>query len=372
MATRLANCTQMKAAGFSGGKAVCPACKQNTFVPYLDERTGEFVDAKIFGRCDRVNNCEYHEYPKDYFTKNGNGARKASQTVTNIIPFTRPPAYVNRLPYSYVTKSLATPESDCNFISYLNTIFDKTVTQFLIDKYLLGVDKHGDVIFWQVDINGEVRSGKTIPYKPDGKRKRKKDGETEYELGWVHKKAKDENKALLYPNYKLEQCLYGEHLLSEAPTDAPILIFESEKTAVVASVYAPFYFRNAICLATGGLELLNAAKLEVLRGREITICPDKGKTNEWNKKLKNSGLRYKIKEFGKEEGNDFVDFLESEKALDEKGKALTLTDNLYTWPDGEVFDGFARNPIYIDFKYYKHHIINKEAPNADTVGALYS
>lgn len=372
MATKLTEFDAMKAKGFSRGKAICPRCKQQTFVPYLDERTGEFVDANVFGRCDRQDNCAYHEkVPFGYF-KNGNGASKTAR-----IPFVNhkqppaPNAPARRLPYAYVTKSLARDNSKCNFINYLINIFDKDVANYLINKYKLGVDKHDDVIFWQVDINGEVRSGKTMPYRPDGKRKKKERDKVEFELGWVHKKAKDTSGALLYPNYKPEQCLFGEHLLNENP-ESPVIIVESEKTAVVASVYAPFYFRNAICLATGGLELLNAAKLEVLRGREITICPDKGKTNEWNKKLKNSGLRYKIKEFGKEEGNDFVDFLESEKAFDENGKALTLTDNLYTWPDGEVFDGFARNPIYINFKYFNHHIKNNEAPNADTVGALYS
>ena len=362
--TKLMSYAQMQAAGFSGGKAVCPKCGQKTFVLYINEHndTVTFFPSE-FGVCDRQENCQYNEYPTDYF-KNGDGARKASQTVNNVIQFTRPPAYVSRLPYDEVNKSLATPESECNFISYLNDIFDKDVTQFLIDKYKLGVDYYKDVIFYQIDANGEVRGGKTIPYRPDGKRKKKDKGETLFEIGWLHTKLKDKNGALLYPNYKLEQCLFGEHLLREN-LDTPILIFESEKSAVVASVYAPFYFRNAICLATGGLELLNAAKLEVLRGRKITICPDGGETDKWNKKLKNSGLRYKIKEFSQSKGKDFVDTLEFEK-----GKALTLHDNLYYWPDGEVFDAFARNAIYLDFKHFNHHK-NNEAPNVLQAAGLH-
>ena len=349
---RLAEYTQMQAAGFPSGKAICPKCEQKTFVPYFDTRTGEFIDVKIFGRCDRQDNCQYHEkVPFGYF-KNGNGARKASQTVNNVIQFTRPPAYINRLPYEYVTKSLARDNSKCNFINYLIKIFDKDVANYLINKYKLGVDSYDDVIFWQVDINGEVRSGKTIPYWPEGKRKKKP--ETDFEVGFIHKKAKDKSGALLYPNYKSEQCLFGEHLLSENP-DAPILIFESEKAAVIASVYAPFYFDDAICLATGGVELLSAEKLEVLAGREICLAPDAGVTS-WAEKFPDIPVWDLLD--GEKEGSDFVDYI----LKDTDGKALTLEDNLYHWPNGEVLDDFARNAIYLNFKHFNHHK-NNEAPN---------
>ena len=374
MAVELEKYDAMQAKGFISGKMICPACKQKTFVPYTDERTGEFIDANLYGMCDRKNNCEYHvKVPFGYF-KNGEGARRASPTVNNIIPFTRPPAYVNRLPYEYVTKSLARDNSKCNFINYLIKIFDIDVAKHLVDKYLLGVDKWNDVIFWQIDENGEVRSGKTIPYWPEGKRKKKP--ETDFEVGFIHKKAKDKSGALLYPNYKSEQCLYGEHLLNEAPPDAPVIIVESEKTAIIASVYAPFYFRGAVCLATGGENGLSKEKLKVLAGREVLVWPDAGFLESWKEKVKSFKFE-NITESdfiddleGEPKNSDFVDFLE----FDENGKALTIIDNLYTWTDGgEIIDEllpFARNPIYFDFKYYLHKI--NKAPNVSTAsGALY-
>jgi hypothetical protein len=62
--------------------------------------------------------------------------------------------------------------------------------------------------------------------------------------------------------------LFGEHLLIDKTK--PVAIVESEKTAVIASVYLPQF----IWVAVGSLTNLNAEKCNVLKGRTVTLFPD--------------------------------------------------------------------------------------------------
>lgn len=44
-------------------KHICPRCNKKRFVKYIDTDTGLYVGNE-FGRCDRENNCQYHNIPK--------------------------------------------------------------------------------------------------------------------------------------------------------------------------------------------------------------------------------------------------------------------------------------------------------------------
>ncbi len=80
--------------------------------------------------------------------------------------------------------------------------------------------------------------------------------------------------------FKLEQCLFGEHLLDKYP-DAPVGIVEAEKTALVARLLVP----SVLWLAVGGLGELKLSKLLPLAGRHVTLWPDLGKGfEEWSAK----------------------------------------------------------------------------------------
>lgn len=63
-------------------------------------------------------------------------------------------------------------------------------------------------------------------------------------------------------------CLFGEHLLKN--NTKPIILVESEKTAVVASIVLPHY----TWLAYVGINGLTAGKLKVLARKSIIIIPD--------------------------------------------------------------------------------------------------
>ena len=60
---------------------------------------------------------------------------------------------------------------------------------------------------------------------------------------WVHN-------LKLFEDFHLKQCLFGEHLLDG--NNGPVAIVESEKTAIIASMF----FQDAVWLATGGLNNL--------------------------------------------------------------------------------------------------------------------
>jgi hypothetical protein len=69
-------------------------------------------------------------------------------------------------------------------------------------------------------------------------------------------------------------CLYGEWQLTQWK-DAVVCLVESEKTAVIASLYMPtFQGRKAIWLACGGVNGLTDYKVKVLKNRDVIMVAD--------------------------------------------------------------------------------------------------
>lgn len=93
-------------------------------------------------------------------------------------------------------------------------------------------------------------------------------------LSWAHK-------ALGMKDYNLNQCLFGEHLLRQYP-EKPVALVESEKTALICSVYLPKY----VWLATGGLSFLARERCQVLKGRKVMLFPDLNGYGDWSQKAK--------------------------------------------------------------------------------------
>lgn len=96
---------------------------------------------------------------------------------------------------------------------------------------------------------------------------------------WVHTNLKAAH--LLPPEWRLTQCLFGEHLLQDK-VNANVALVESEKTAVICSLLLPEY----IWLATGGKSQFND-RLMVLKGRKVTAFPDIDGYDEWRKRAQN-------------------------------------------------------------------------------------
>lgn len=94
---------------------------------------------------------------------------------------------------------------------------------------------------------------------------------------WVHSLMKQSGH--LQRDWKLTQCLFGEHLLLENP-GMPVALVESEKTAVICAGLMPRY----LWLAIGGKSCIND-RLLVLKGRKIIAFPDIDGFREWTEKL---------------------------------------------------------------------------------------
>jgi hypothetical protein len=250
----------------------CPNCqhKEKTFSRYIDTQTGKHVAPSV-GRCNRESNCGYHYTPKQYFQDN-------NISFSTLLPklYTKPTVVTPQKPASFIPidifkASLKNHESN-HFITFLIDLFGIEVTRGLISRYFIGTSKfwQGATVFWQIDLSGKVRTGKIMLYSPTtGKRIK----EPFNHINWVHT-------VLKMPEFELRQCFFGEHLLQEKTR--PVAIVESEKTAIIASVY----FSQFIWLAVGSINNLKAEICKVLAGRKVTLFPDLNGFEKWNSKAK--------------------------------------------------------------------------------------
>ena len=247
----------------------CPQCQKNRiFILYIDTETNEPISIEV-GRCNREVKCGYHYTPKQYFQDKNisvdaykNNTYKF-QNKKNIIIEQKSTSYITNEVFN---QSLQQYKNN-HFVIYLNKIFGKEITNKLIETYFIGTSKHfnGATVFWQIDNSGKIRTGKIIQYNSTtGKRSK---------LYWVHT-------AIKQPDFNLKQCLFGEHLLKYEPSKI-VAIVESEKTAIISSIY----FSQFIWLACGSLNGLNIEKCKILKDRKVILFPDIKGFDKWNKKI---------------------------------------------------------------------------------------
>ena len=267
-----------KYAGISS-RHTCPSCGgKRCFTLYVDE-AGELL-AENVGRCDHESSCGYHYSPKDYFRDHPEADDEdwretepewLKKALERRKQERKPLCY---LPAELVVKSVR-PDIVSSFTLFLLRLFDDQTVVRLVNDYRLGVTKAGDVIFFQIDKDGNCRTGKIMKYDPETGH-RIKDEQTKGRITWAHSLLKYANS--LPRDWQLTQCLFGEHLLEEHP-DKPVALVESEKTAVICAAMMPEY----IWLATGGKSQFNE-RLNVLQGRDIIAFPDVDGFDTWTEK----------------------------------------------------------------------------------------
>lgn len=329
----------------SSKKNVCPNCNKNTFVYYVDTAKGEYLPTD-FGRCDREQNCGYHKAPAKgkkayliHFIKLKSISVKASKLVDvngviSIVPNSQiletnknncwlTEWYLKTSNVNYTSneskyfiadnvsiinevKAIEQPEpitpsyhssllQDKIIKEYNSQKYDDNLTTFLLNNftvdevqtatqnyYLTGTNYYWNntTIFWQIDERVQIRGAKIMLYnKHTGKRKKKPYNH----INWLHNAIKE-------PEFNLKQCLFGLHLITE-DYQKEIAIVESEKTAVIMSIYLPQY----IWLATGSKSNFKLELLKPIKNRNCIAFPDKGEFNNWNNKAKElQALGYKI------------------------------------------------------------------------------
>lgn len=242
----------------SSKKFLCPKCHKRTFVKYIETETGNYLNDE-FGRCDRETNCGFHSNPKGDF--------KNTFEVKYIPP--PEPSFHN---YDLVSQSGRNYKQN-NFVQFLKTIFSDDEVKSVILKYLIGTSKkwNGATTFWQIDNNEKVRHGKIMLFNSaTGKRIKNKDGRS---------LINSVRSVLKLENFNLYQCLFGLHLVNETNTKT-IGLVESEKTAVIMSLFKPDY----VWLATGSKGGLKYDFLKPIKDFKIIAFPDKSEYNYWLQK----------------------------------------------------------------------------------------
>jgi uncharacterized protein DUF6371/zinc ribbon protein/uncharacterized protein DUF6965 len=283
----------------------CPGCqkREKTFSRYIDTQTGKYIDTSV-GRCNRESNCGYHYTPKQYFQDNNISFNTSLPKL-----YSKPKAVTLQQPGSFIPlelfkASLQSYESN-HLIMYLIYLFGIEVARNLISRYFIATSKYwkGATVFWQIDISGKVRTGKIMLYNPtSGKRVK----EPFSHINWAHA-------VLKIPEFELRQCLFGEHLLRDKTK--PVAIVESEKTAIIASVYFPQF----IWLAVGSINNLKSEICKVLVGRTVILFPDLNGFKKWSDRAEelshlanfnvSSLLESKAIEAERKQGFDLADYL---------------------------------------------------------------
>ncbi len=277
----------------------CPKCeKPNQLTKYIDSETGEVL-ADHVGKCNRIDKCGYNYSPKQYYSDNG---IKPERTEVFSKQLQSPIKQISYIDNEICQRTLKNYDKN-NLLIYLSSFFDVKQINRLASMYNIGTSHRwngGTTIFWEVDINGMVRTGKLIKYSHDGHRIKGKNN-------WVHS-------VLNIKNFNLKQCFFGEHLLNRFP-DKNVAIVESEKTAIIASVFQP----NLIWLASGGAEGINTEKIKPLEGRKVILFPDTSM---------DSRIYQKWSEKAKQFDFEVSDYLEHYTNEDQKAKGLDIADFL--------------------------------------------
>jgi hypothetical protein len=313
------------------------------------------------GRCDRENSCGYHYTPKQFFTDHpelGQNARETSekQTFGNQYRITRndPETCEKRasgvkndivrpidfLPFDLMDRSVSRHE-ECDLFPFLVKLFRKHNADQLCNDYFIGTNKDGYTCYWQVDAQGRVRQCKIIHYLPNGHRDKKTS------VLFAGKKILNSQDA------NLKQCFFGEFLLSlHENKTKPVAVVESEKSAVICSVYYPDF----IWLATGGKNGAGWTErnvCKVLSGRKVILFPDLNAFDSWKSKgllmAATAGCKVVISDLleknatdeEKQNGLDLADYL----LRVQDGTGLALTDHDYP----VIFD-YGNKPVLTGFE----------------------
>jgi len=264
-------------------KYVCPWCqggsgsKRNakTFRRYVDSHNNnDYLHEKV-GRCDRQENCSQQNYsPSDYFKDGGD----VPEGNPDFVPKAVKPVATSYIKSSYARSTMAGGAfRNSDFYTYIKSISDTEIADSTFKKYGLGAAQcYGEacVIFWQVDKEKKIRTGKVMAYNPETGKRIKDEGRPQ--INWIHALNKIDG-----VEFNLKQCYFGEHLL--ANTTKNVGVVESEKTAVVCSIFYP----DIVWIATGGLSNIRQDKCQCLRGKNVLFFPDLGCLDTWRLKVDN-------------------------------------------------------------------------------------
>ena len=217
-----------------------------------------------------------------------------------------PPLDLLTLPMPMVKKTMTAIAQD-NLVKWILNDIRWDYVQSLrvmpvLAEYCVGHGKNGHTIFWQIDEQKRVRTGKMMKYYPQGHPKfGHRDKEASWNFDFIHSTLSrhwDEENGVMtdeppypFPNIynpdKQEPQLtfFGMHLLDKYGKSATVNIVESEKTALLMAI-AYGNHATQVWMACGGLEMITRERLKPIidRGRRIVLFPDRDGIEKWRVK----------------------------------------------------------------------------------------
>lgn len=148
-----------------------------------------------------------------------------------------------------VVKKMLIRKPENNLLLYLRQHYSNKEVDDVKKKYYIGTNKTNGTVMWNINIDSKVQKAKVFYYNNQGKRK--------------------QYFSVPYKNADgYYSCLFGEHLLKG--NSNPIILVESEKTAIVCAINFPEY----TWLSYGGINGMTEDKMKILSGKNILIVPD--------------------------------------------------------------------------------------------------
>lgn len=281
----------------SSKKFTCPMCEKKTFVKFIETETRAYLSDSL-GRCDRESSCGYFSSPT--------GAIITVNTKPSL------PLAKSFHGLELVEKSMMVNREN-NFVQFLKTLFSEEEVKEAVLKYLICNSKRwsGATIFWQIDNCERVHAGKILAYNQEtGKRSKSDDGKAL--IDWVHSVLKRKG---IINEFNLRQCLFGLHLINDNELKV-IGLVESEKTAIIMSIFKPEY----LWLATGSKSGFKYELLKPIQQYKVIAFPDKSEYNDWfvkSKQLNKFGFNILVNDWLEQsnynDGTDLADILILEK-----------------------------------------------------------
>ena len=204
-------------------------------------------------------------------------------------------------------------EAICHFFQYLDQVL--TPEQVAEAKQLYHLETYRDgsgIIFWLTDAAGQCTDGKVMYYKEDGHR----DKSEPRHPRWISR---------VQPNAQKSDCkdprLFGQHLLALYP-DRPVVIVESEKTAILASQWLA---SAGFIWMAGGESFLKVENFEPLRSRSVIVYPDTDPTGKtfraWQEICQKAAVRYSMQIY-------CSPLLEQQATAEEKERKIDIADKI--------------------------------------------
>lgn len=303
----------------------CPSCGKREFSPYIDLYTGQPIDDKRCGKCNRETNCGYHQPPREWFAEHRHERREWLPREEYIAQKRQERREAEEARRRYEEEQRRKPRFDyfaaeqplevhrylCDMkqcllrcqaythtlAQWLYTKFPRERVDYALNRYRVGGTRDGRTVFWQVDLRDRPRTGKVMAYGLDGHRKKGCPGA----FNWVH--------SILGLEQRAPQCLFGEHLL-KTPSSFPSMgraqsslrekkatvtpsiegggqgggslnLVESEKTALFMSILVP----HTTWLATGGKQNFKHEMLWPLCEQPVAVYPDADALDNWSRKM---------------------------------------------------------------------------------------